>query len=122
MLQSAHRYLFPLPHHLSSTRFNTDEDEDDVLPLFQCSQLTATPSTPVSPLYQLASVPSPPPSPPPVLDTLFTPPQHIPGDTATDIDPPPIQLPRNQSSQAASPKRPIRDRRPPHYLKDYVLY
>ena len=106
----------PLPHDSSSARFDTDEDEDDFSPSHQSPQIAATPSPPALPPSQFARPPPSPPDPPPEPTTLSTSSSHqTPGDTAA------VLLPRSQSGQDAPLDRPSRDRRPPSYLKDYVL-
>ena len=79
-----------LPHHMSSTRFDVDDEDDTSLP--PASPPTAPP-TPTPQLYQTTEDALPPPTPPPVPAALSTRPSHPDTDTNLTSLPSPCNQP-----------------------------
>ena len=107
-----------LPYHMSSARFDTDDEHDTSLPPASPPQTPTAPPTPTRPLYRTTEDALPPPTPPPVPAALSTLPSHL----DTDANLTSLPFPCNQTGQDVVPKRPTRTHRTPQYLEDFVSY
>ena len=82
-----------LPHHMSSARFDTHDEDHTSLPPASPPQIITAPPTPTPQLYRTTEDALPLPTLPPVPAALSTPPSHPDTDTKLTSLPSPCNQP-----------------------------